>query len=220
MKLILASTSSRRREILELLGLPFEVISPGFEELLSPHRPVEEEVLEFALGKAKAVARDNPKSIVIGSDTMILLDGQKIGKPEGVADARHILRFLSGKVHWIFTSVVILDDLGGPGLRTVEAVTVRMRDYSDRMIEDYLSRNESLDKAGAYSIQGEGRALIESIEGDYLAAVGLPLKPIAGYLQARAIPMPLNVDKLYADKSFLNWRSFSPQDMPERTEGA
>jgi septum formation protein len=84
-----------------------------------------------------------------------------------------------------------------------------MRDYSEKEIEHYLYCNESLDKAGAYSIQGEGRALIESIRGDYLAAVGLPVKPIADYLKSRGVFVPSDVDKLYSDKSFLNWKSFS-----------
>lgn len=208
MRLILASTSPRRREILELLGLPFDVIAPGFDEIASSHRPVADEVLDFARGKAESVARDNPKSIAIGSDTMILINGAKIGKPIGIDDAKQMLRSFSGKTHRIFTAVAIIDGCGGPGLRIVEEVSVRMRDYSDKEIERYLSRNESLDKAGAYSIQGRGRALIESIDGDYLAAVGLPLKPIAGYLKSRGISVPLNVEKLYTDKSFLNWQSF------------
>lgn len=208
MRLILASTSPRRREILALLGLPFEVIAPGFNELASSDRPVEEEVLDFALGKAESVARDNPESIIIGSDTMILINAKKVGKPDRIADARQMLRALSGKTHRIFTSVAIVDSLGGPGLRIVEEVSVRMRDYSESEIEGYLSCDESLDKAGAYSIQGRGRALIESIDGDYLAAVGLPLKPIAGYLKSRGLAVPVNVEKLYSDKSFLNWQSF------------
>ena len=208
MRLILASTSPRRREILALLGLPFEVIPPSFDELALPNRPVEDEVLAFALGKAESVARDNPESIVIGSDTMILLNTKKIGKPGGIADANQILSALSGKTHRILTSVAIFDGLGGSGLRIVNDVSILMRDYSDKEIEHYLSCSESLDKAGAYSIQGEGRALIESIHGDYLTAVGLPLKPIADYLRSRGISFPLNVEKLYSDKSFLNWRSF------------
>ncbi len=208
MRLILASTSPRRREILALLGLPFEVIPPSFDELALPNRPVEDEVLAFALGKAESVARDNPESIVIGSDTMILLNTKKIGKPGGIADAKQILSALSGKTHRILTSVAIFDGLGGSGLRIVNDVSVLMRDYSDKEIEHYLSCSESLDKAGAYSIQGEGRALIESIHGDYLTAVGLPLKPIADYLRSRGISFPLNVEKLYSDKSFLNWWRF------------
>ena len=119
-----------------------------------------------------------------------------------------MLRTLAGRIHHISTSVAIIDGLGGAGLETVEKVKVKMRDFSDAEVEDYLACNESLDKAGAYSIQGEGRHLIESIEGDYLAAVGLPLKPIAEYLRNRGFVLPLNVDRLYAEKSFLNWQSF------------
>ncbi|MBI2230269.1 MAG: septum formation protein Maf, partial [Deltaproteobacteria bacterium] len=187
MRLILASSSPRRREILALLGLPFETIAPNFEETPSSHRPAEDEVLDFALGKAQSVAKNNPEAIVIGSDTMILIDGDKIGKPSGVENAREILRALSGKSHRILTSVAILNGTGGPGLLTVEEVSVKMRAFTDREIERYLSCNESIDKAGAYSIQGEGRALIESIRGDFLAAVGRPLKPIADYLASRGI---------------------------------
>lgn len=219
MRIILASTSPRRREILALLGLPFEVIAPEFDELPSSHRRVEDEVLDFAVGKAASVARDHPQSIVIGSDTMILINGQKIGKPSGIVEAEEILRSLSGKTHRILTSVAILDGLGGPGRRIVEEVSVKMREYSKTEIEQYLSCNESLDKAGAYSIQGEGRGLIESIHGDYLAAVGLPLRPIAGYLKSRGLSVPLNVEKLYSDKSFLNWRSFKAKDKQERRKG-
>jgi septum formation protein len=207
MRLILASTSPRRREILALLGLPFEVIDPDFDELVSPDRPLHDDVLQLAAGKAASVARRHPDSIVIGSDTMILLGKTKIGKPNGITEARDILRSLAGKTHRIFTSVTILDGSGGPGLGIVEEVQVTMRDYSEEEIEGYLTSNESLDKAGGYSIQGEGRALIESIRGDYLAAVGLPLKPIAEYLERRGISVPLDVEKLYADKSFLNWQS-------------
>jgi septum formation protein len=207
MRLILASTSPRRREILALLGLPFDVIQPDFEETLSSLRSIEEEVIEFAVGKAQSVARQNPQAVVIGSDTMISLDG-KIGKPRDLSDARSMLCKLAGRTHCIYTSVAIIDGSGGPGLRALEKVTVLMRDFSDAAVEAYLACGESLDKAGAYSIQGEGRQLIASIEGDYLAAVGLPLKAIADYLQDRGIAVPLDVNSLYENKLFLNWQSF------------
>jgi septum formation protein len=208
MRLILASTSPRRCEILALLGLSFEVIAPKFDELVSSHRPIEDEVLEFAVGKARSIAGENHDSVVIASDTMIRLEKKKFGKPNGTGDAKDMLRTLAGKTHHIFTGVAIVDGMGGPGLNWIEEVSVRMRAYSDDEIEQYLSRGESLDKAGAYSIQGQGRDLIESIDGDYLAAVGLPLKPIAHYLQSRGFRLPLDIEKLYAEKSFLNWQSF------------
>jgi nucleoside triphosphate pyrophosphatase len=209
MRLILASTSPRRREILALLGAPFEVIAPDFEELVSPHSSIEAEVLDFAVGKAQSVARAYPGSIVIGSDTMISLDGEKIGKPSDPADARRILRSLSGRRHAIYTSVAVVDGSGGPGVRWVETVDVKMRSLTARDIDWYLAQGESMDKAGAYSIQGEGRVLIAAIEGDYLAAVGLPLMPIAQYLSSRGLPLNSDIDTIYADKSFQNWRRFA-----------
>jgi septum formation protein len=208
MGLILASTSPRRQEILALLGLPFRVIAPDFGETIVEHRLVKDEVLEFAFAKALSVARHYSEDIVVGSDTMILSRGRKIGKPEGIAHARQILRSLSGETHRIFTSVAVIDGLRGPGLQAVEEVSVKMRRYSDAEIERYLACGESLDKAGAYSIQGEGRALIEWMRGDYLAAVGLPLKRVAEYLKSRGIDFPLDIETLYSERSFLNWRSF------------
>jgi septum formation protein len=209
MRLILASTSPRRREILALLGLPFEVIDPEFDEITSEHRSIDDEVVDFAAAKARSVARKNPRSIVIASDTMISLNGHKIGKPNGIDDARRILRALAGRTHRICTGVVILNGTEEPGLQVVESVSVEMRDYTEEEIDRYLSFNESLDKAGAYSIQGEGGKLIASIRGDYLAAVGMPLRPIADYLESRGVFFDLDVDKLYADKLVLNWQSFS-----------
>jgi septum formation protein len=207
MKLILASTSPRRREILALLGLPFDVIQPDFEEMLSSQCSIEEEVMEFATGKATSVARRHPEAIVIGSDTMISLDHEKIGKPRDLPDARAMLNKLAGRTHSIYTGVRIIDGSVGPGLTALEKVTVKMRDFSDAKIQDYLACGESLDKAGSYSIQGKGRELIASIEGDYLAAVGLPLKSIADYLKERGIAVPVDVDTLYENKSILNWQS-------------
>ncbi|HEX2226414.1 MAG TPA: Maf family protein [Candidatus Binatia bacterium] len=207
MRLILASTSPRRREILELLGVRFEVVAPLFEEIVG-QGSIEEEVLDFAVQKARSVAALNPHDMIIGSDTMIALGSEKFGKPADLADARRMVRALSGKTHRIYTSVAIIDGGGGPGLRTVEEVQVAMRAFNDEEIAGYLACGESLDKAGAYSIQGKGSQLISSVRGDYLAAVGMPLRPIALYLRQRGFVFPLNVEKLYAEKSFLNWRDF------------
>jgi septum formation protein len=208
MRLILASTSPRRREILALLGVPFDVIAPEFDERVSPHLSIEEEVLAFAVGKARSVGSKNSHSLVIGSDTMISLDGEKIGKPVDRDNAARILRVLAGKTHEIYTSLAILDGGDEAQLTTVEKVAVEMRAYTDEDIERYLICGESLDKAGAYSIQGEGSRLIKSIRGDYLAAVGMPLKPIAEYLGSRGISFLADIERLYVEKSFMNWSAF------------
>ena len=207
MRLVLASTSPRRRQILALLGVPFEVIAPEFEERISAQLPADQEVLEFALGKAQSVATKHPESIVIGSDTMIELSGEKIGKPADREDARRILRALSGKTHRIFTSVALVDS-GERGIMNVETVSVEMRRYTEEEIENYLRSGESDDKAGAYSIQGQGSDLIKSICGDYLAAVGMPLRRIALYLKSRGLAVA-DIEKVYAEKSFMNWRRFA-----------
>ena len=207
MRLVLASTSPRRRQILALLGVPFEVIAPEFEERISAQLPADQEVLEFALGKAQSVATKHPGSIVIGSDTMIELSGEKIGKPADREDARRILRALSGKTHRIFTSVALVDS-GERGMMNVETVSVEMRRYTEEEIENYLRSGESDDKAGAYSIQGQGSDLIKSICGDYLAAVGMPLRRIALYLKSRGLAVA-EIEKVYAEKSFMNWRRFA-----------
>jgi nucleoside triphosphate pyrophosphatase len=208
MRLILASTSPRRKEILALLGLPFEVVAPNFEERVSDQAPIEEEVVSFALGKAQSVASENPRSTVIGSDTMILLEGAKIGKPADIDGARRMLRSLAGRRHEIYTGVAIIDEAGAASAALIEKVSIRMRPFGEREIERYLAYGESLDKAGAYSIQGEGRELIAAMEGDYLAAVGLPLKPIVRYFASRGMPVSRDVEQLYETKDFMNWRSF------------
>lgn len=208
MRLILASTSPRRSEILSLLGVPFEVIAPDFEERVSAQAQIEEEVVDFALGKARSVAIGHAQSIVIGSDTMILIDREKLGKPLDAQDARRMLRLLAGRRHNIFTSVGVVSGNGAEQFATVERVSVQMRSYGEGEITDYLACGESLDKAGAYSIQGQGGNLIETIEGDYLAAVGMPLKPVASYLAALGLRSPRDIDELYETRNFLNWRSF------------
>ena len=209
MRLILASTSPRRREILSLLGLPFDAIAPDFDETVSAHLSIEDEVLDFAVGKARSVAVHHPDAIVIGSDTMIFLGGAKIGKPLDRPDAKRILRLLSGKTHLIYTSVAVIDGCGGDGIQMVAKVSVDMRPYDDNAINRYLAYDESMDKAGAYSIQGQGSKLIAAIDGDFLAAVGMPLRPIADYLRRRRVELPLDIDELHAKKDFLNWRQFA-----------
>lgn len=189
-----------------MLGVPFEVIAPEFAEHVSAHLPICEEVLQFAVGKAQSVAAKNPGSIVIGSDTMIQLGDRKIGKPNNEDDARRMLGLLSGKTHKIHTGVAIIDGMDADGLRTVETVRVIMRKLSSNDIERYLAAGESLDKAGAYSIQGQGRDLIAAMEGDYLAAVGMPLRPIADYLTKRGLACIVDKDKVLTSKPSMSSR--------------
>jgi septum formation protein len=139
---------------------------------------------------------------------MILLGSVKIGKPSDLSHAKQILQHLSGKTHHILTGLAMLNTKTGEDDQHLEKVDVTMKPFSEEEIIRYLSIGESLDKAGAYSLQGEGRSLIRSLTGDYLAAVGLPLKPIAQTLRKAGWVFPLNVDRLYSEKAFMNWSSF------------
>ncbi len=206
--IVLASTSPRRKEILSLLGLPFRVVSPKYEEILDEKRWMIEEVTTFAEGKARSVLDAFPDSILIGSDTLIECEGEKIGKPRDPDDAKRILRRLSGRAHRIWTAVFLIDPRQAPPQTAAEIVEVVMRPMEEDEIDRYVKTGEPLDKAGAYSLQGEGRRFIHRLEGDYLAAVGLPLRPIVAFLQRHHVSVPLDVERLYRERNFLNWKSF------------
>lgn len=207
-EIVLASTSSRRKEILSLLGLPFKIVSPDFEEILTAGLSAAEEVASFAEGKARSVEKAFPQGLLIGSDTLIDHEGEKIGKPRGPKEARWTLARLQGKPHRIWTAVALIDAASGAARIETAEVKVLMREMSGEEIAQYVATGEPLDKAGAYSLQGEGRQFIEKLEGDYLAAVGLPLRPIVDFLKARAVPVPIDIERLYREKPFQNWKTF------------
>lgn len=209
MRIILASTSPRRRDILALLGLPFEVHAPNFVETTRAHLAPEAEALELATGKVRAVARADHAALVIGGDTLIALDDEKIGKPESMEHAAAMLRRFSGRDHRILTALALIDGATGRETTHLECVDVRMHPFTDADIAAYLARGESMDKAGAYSIQGDGHRLIEHIHGDYLAAVGMPLRPIAQYLQDVGAEVPVDVERLYGERSLWTWSRFA-----------
>ena len=210
MRLILASTSPRRHELLTLLGLPFEVVAPPFVEQIRPHLSAEEQAVEFAAGKAKSCLSSYPDALILGSDTLIHLGAEVLGKPVDLADAEVMLRRLAGQKHRIVTAVA----LAGPepdrcDVRLAE-VLVTMKPLNDAALAAYLQTGDSLGKAGAYSIQGGGAAFIERIKGDYTAAVGLPLQLVAEMLRQRGLCCPVDIDQLYARRPYPNWDRFRP----------
>lgn len=206
MTLVLASTSPRRYQILSLLNLPFLMVSPeGSEEAADGRAPAEEALFQ-ARRKAVSVAAQFSGAVLIGSDTLISLDGAKIGKPKDADDARDILRRMRGRVHEVVTAVAMVQ--GKRTVETVETARVRMREFSDPELEAYLATGDSLDKAGAYSVQGLGRSLIAGLDGDYLAVMGLPLRAVVTGLRELGCPVPVDVDRIYRERSVLNWRTF------------
>lgn len=208
MRLILASTSPRRKDLLALLGRPFEVCAPSFIERLDPHRPTEEQAKEFALNKAVSCTPSFPEDLIVGSDTVIVLDEEVIGKPRDRADAEAMLRRLMGKEHRIWTAVAVVCERHGVRDIAADTVRVQMTRWDDERLAAYLRSGESMGKAGAYSIQGAAGDLIERIDGDFTAAVGLPLRLLASLLAARGLGPLVDMEALYRARPYPNWIRF------------
>lgn len=208
MALVLASTSPRRKDLLALLRISFEIVEPNFIEQLRQDLAPEEQARQFAAGKALSCATRFPDQLVLGSDTLIALDGEVLGKPADLAEARSMLQKLSGRQHLIHTAVALRRQAAGVGDVAVETVLVWMKAFDEAELEAYLHTGESLGKAGAYSIQGIGGRFIERIEGDYTAAVGLPLRLTADLLRRRGLAVPADVEELYRAKPYPNWGRF------------
>lgn len=172
--LVLASASPRRRELLALLGIPFTIDASGADET-PPAGASPEEVAELlALAKAREVAARHPGAYVLGSDTVVTVDGLILGKPEDAADGVRLLRLLRGRAHRVPTGVALIAP-DGTARSLVETATVTMHPYTDLAIGAYLATDEPYDKAGAYAVQGAGGALVAAVEGCYTTVVGLPL---------------------------------------------
>ncbi len=207
-RLILASTSPRRKELLALLGVPFEVEAPDFVEQVTSGRSPGALVQSFALGKARVVAGRHPESVVVGSDTLIEIGGEVIGKPIDAVEARAMLRRLQGRLHHIHTAIAVVQVSENIEQVGAETVRVEFRPLTDRDIEAYVATGEGLDKAGAYSIQGAGGELIAALDGDFPAAVGLPLRLTARLLRQAGVFLGVDVEDLYRRKPYPNWGRF------------
>src|SRR5262245_33683890 len=208
MRLVLASTSPRRRELLALLNIPFEVRPPLYEELVVPTRSAGELVADFARAKADSVAERDPESLVLASDTLIECDGVALGKPRDLAEARSVLRHLAGRSHLVKTGVTVA--CHGRHFERTEVSTARvwMKPFEIGVHERYLATEDSLGKAGAYSIQGHGGELIERLDGDFTAVVGLPLRVVARLLGQGGITVAVDVDSIYLRRPYGNWSRF------------
>lgn len=210
MRIVLASTSPRRRELLGLLGMPFEVCEPNFVEQPMPGLAPREQVAYFALEKARSAAEARPGDMVLGGDTVIESEGRLLGKPRDREDARRMLMSLTGRSHQVHTAVALCHRARSIELVDVATATIHMKVDSGGRIERYLETGEFLGKAGSYSIQGRGADLIERIDGDYTTVVGLPLKVVASLLGAAGYPVAQeDVEALYRRKPYPNWSRFA-----------
>ncbi len=208
MHIVLASSSPRRRELLELLGLTFQIIPPTCEELLSPNLSPSKQTQQLSWAKAQSVANQRSQDIVIGSDTVIEIEGNLLGKPENMQEAETMLRNLRGKYHHVHTGVAIIHQANKVSINFVETAQVWIKSFDEHTLKSYIATEESLGKAGAYSIQGEGAQLIEKIEGDYPTIVGLPLWRTAKVLEQHGVLLPNPVEEIYRLKPYANWKDF------------
>ena len=179
-RIILASQSPRRRELLTLIGIPHEVRPADLDESLLPDEEPVPHAERLARSKAEAIAAQEPGAIVIGSDTIVVLDGDILGKPGDAADAALTLRKLSGRTHTVHTAVAVARN--GQTVSGVESVEVTFRPLTDAQIASYIATGEPMDKAGAYGIQGYGAVIVERVHGDYFAVMGLALGRLIGLL--------------------------------------
>jgi septum formation protein len=186
-QIILASSSPRRAALLTQIGLLFEIISPGVDESqVSFSEDPAGATEQLALCKAQAVAsqHETPGRLVIGADTIVVLDHQIFGKPDDAAEARAMLQALNGRAHIVITGFALVATGTDRFITTHEKTTVHMRALTDEEIEAYLATGEPFDKAGAYGAQGYGGSLIARIEGCFYNVVGLPLSRLVTTLKA------------------------------------
>lgn len=175
---ILASQSPRRRELLSLVGIAHEVSPADVDESVHEDEAPVPHCERLARAKATVLADQAPDALVIGSDTIVVIDGDILGKPRDVDDAVRMLHRLQGRTHTVFTAVAVA--WRGKLLSGVESVSVTFRSLSDAHIRAYVATGEPMDKAGAYGIQGYGATIVERIDGDYFAVMGLPLGRLVG----------------------------------------
>ena len=185
--IILASGSPRRQELLEQMGLSYEVVVSDVDEGGLNHMPPKELVQALASLKANAVAKERiyerQDALIIGADTVVVLNNKILGKPKDSQDAERMLRSLSGKKHIVYTGVSIIDSNANTEEVFAEKSIIHMKELTSEEIKEYVLTKEPLDKAGSYGIQGKGGVFVEKIEGDYFSVMGLPIAKLYDHLK-------------------------------------
>ena len=180
---MLASASPRRTALLTMLGLAHEVAPAEVDESLLPGEDAPAHVERLAREKAGVIAARRPEALVLGSDTVVVLDGEILGKPARRQEAVATLMRLSGRDHVVFTGLALAAP-GGPVHAVVSTTRVRFRDFDESTARRYVATGEPMDKAGSYGIQGLGAALIDEVDGDYFTVVGFPIPALVRVLEA------------------------------------
>jgi septum formation protein len=185
-RLILASASPRRAEILRAIGWPFEALAANIDESRHPGEDPPTYVRRVARLKAETVASLSPAATVVGADTVVVVDSEILGKPRNEEDAQRMLRQLQGRGHEVLTGVAVFNGKGGPPKVEHEVTEVQFAVMSEDEINWYVSTGEPMDKAGAYAIQGFGARFVESIKGEHSNVVGLPVRLLYELIMSEA----------------------------------
>ena len=183
MEIILASASPRRKEILQNTKLNFDIQKSDVEEVMLENESPEDMVVRLAYEKAFDVAKRNTDRLVIGADTIVALDNEVLGKPKDQNEAYQMIKRLSNKTHKVITGISLINLKENKIIKDYVVSFVTFKDLSEDSIKDYINTNESLDKAGAYGIQGYGALLVKNIQGDYFNIVGLPISKLSDLLK-------------------------------------
>ena len=183
MKVILASASPRRKEILQNTKLNFDIQKSDIEEVILENESPEDMVVRLAYEKAFDVAKRNTDRLVIGADTIVALDNEVLCKPKDQNEAYQMIKRLSNKTHKVITGISLINLKENKIIKDYVVSFVTFKDLSEDSIKDYINTNESLDKAGAYGIQGYGALLVKNIQGDYFNIVGLPISRLSDLLK-------------------------------------
>jgi septum formation protein len=185
--IVLASSSPRRTLLLDMMGIEHVVIPADVNERREPGELPQTMAVRLAAAKAKAVQKQHPDDLVLGADTVVVLDGDVLGKPADAADASRMLARLSGRDHQVVTAVALALP-GGEVLERCDVTRVWFRKLTPGVIEDYVATDEPLDKAGSYGVQGYGGVLIERVDGDFFGVMGLPIRLVGDLLAAAGRP--------------------------------
>lgn len=191
MRIILASRSPRRRDILNNISLEFEVVESSFQEAIDVTMCPEELVKHLAYKKAEDVANNitGDDALVIGADTIVVHDGIVMGKPKSDQESFDMLKRLSGDWHNVYTGICVIDTATGKKALDFDSTSVKIRELSDEDIKCYINTGEPIDKAGSYAIQGIGSLLVEKMEGCYFNVVGLPIYKLSVLLKEFGIDL-------------------------------
>lgn len=184
MNIILASGSPRRREILANTNAKFDVLTSDVDERIFKFEEPTQLVLRLAFEKCMDIAINNPESLVIGADTIVVLDNEILGKPKNEDEAFDMLSKLSNREHQVITGMSIVNIENNKKIIDYTISNVKFKNLTDQDIRDYISTGECLDKAGSYGIQGYGALLVKEIQGDYFNIVGLPISKLSDILKA------------------------------------